>query len=744
MTETTFNFSVASDLLRELGERLVGRQSVALGELIKNAFDADATTCTVRIAAGGMEISDNGHGMSLQEFGNYWMRIGSTHKVLQARSRDKKRSLTGSKGIGRLAVQFLADTLEITTVSKRQADSSLQIFVDWRKAQQHEDLTKFEVRCLEQSSKGIAFPGGSRWGFSLRLGGLRQKWSVHDIEELARDVWMLRSPFAQLAPARADQDFQVLLFSEDDRAAQRFDEIFDSVLEGWQAQVRGKIANGMADAKAHISVSFAEGYGDSAAETFDESIDLPIRHREGALTRRALINDLEFVINIFLAAGRQREGIKVDDLRSYLHNYGGIHIYDGSFRLPHYGGRDDEDWLAINADHARRISASQLLPAHLQVNRMMLDLPSSRRMFGIVSISTREEAEAAARRMGDRERALQINASRDRLVDNLAFKQLADVVRFSLDFYASRYRTRALRNVERDRSSQSRTLRVNRLQRVVEAHRGEIPAITYSEIKKEVDDYVKSAVADDKYRESAAALLAPLATAGMSALALSHELTREMRNLDDIVCKLNTLSEHFESDELALIGQQLGEWHGRTTALQGLFSPLASEDDREDLDRFRVDSVVDTVRRAMIPLLPNVRLVTDLKGHPELRFPEGTMAEWTAVFQNIFSNAWNAMLDSVHSEILVRSIGLPRKRVGVIVADTGVGLSIPIKNSDRLFEPFARALRVPREYKSLMLGGHGLGLAITRMIARRRGAEIRFINPPRKYATAIELSWPHP
>lgn len=39
----TVNFQADSALLRELGERLVGQPHIALAELIKNAYDADAT-----------------------------------------------------------------------------------------------------------------------------------------------------------------------------------------------------------------------------------------------------------------------------------------------------------------------------------------------------------------------------------------------------------------------------------------------------------------------------------------------------------------------------------------------------------------------------------------------------------------------------------------------------------------------------------------------------------------------------
>lgn len=42
-TSGTLNFSIDSSLLFQLGEQLVAKPSIALSELVKNAYDADAT-----------------------------------------------------------------------------------------------------------------------------------------------------------------------------------------------------------------------------------------------------------------------------------------------------------------------------------------------------------------------------------------------------------------------------------------------------------------------------------------------------------------------------------------------------------------------------------------------------------------------------------------------------------------------------------------------------------------------------
>jgi len=62
------NFSVDTHVFRELGELLVGRDSTALVELIKNSYDADATEVVVYgktlddLENGVIVVADNGVG----------------------------------------------------------------------------------------------------------------------------------------------------------------------------------------------------------------------------------------------------------------------------------------------------------------------------------------------------------------------------------------------------------------------------------------------------------------------------------------------------------------------------------------------------------------------------------------------------------------------------------------------------------------------------------------------------------
>ena len=114
----TISFTIESRILRELGERLVKQPEVAIVELIKNAYDADATECSVEYAPPqSIVVSDDGAGMTLDRFTNGWMRIGTSAKEDIRFSNTYLRLITGEKGIGRFAVRFLGRALSLNSVA---------------------------------------------------------------------------------------------------------------------------------------------------------------------------------------------------------------------------------------------------------------------------------------------------------------------------------------------------------------------------------------------------------------------------------------------------------------------------------------------------------------------------------------------------------------------------------------------------------------------------------------------------
>ncbi|MGH7771133.1 MAG: ATP-binding protein, partial [Candidatus Binatia bacterium] len=180
-------FTVDTHLFRELGELLVGRESTALVELIKNAYDADATQVTVHgenlhePSTGRIVISDNGVGMTPPEFEGGFLRIASRIKEEGSRSSIKfNRRFTGAKGIGRLAAHKLARFIRIYSVPSREKNDSDRVAVnatiDWDIVENYQTLEELgDSGAIQLSTEPIL--GKAKPGTTIELKRLRKKWS---------------------------------------------------------------------------------------------------------------------------------------------------------------------------------------------------------------------------------------------------------------------------------------------------------------------------------------------------------------------------------------------------------------------------------------------------------------------------------------------------------------------------------------------------------------------------------------
>jgi signal transduction histidine kinase len=735
----TIKFSVDASLLQELGERLIGQPHIALAEMVKNSYDADATVCALTFEPDSIEIVDNGHGMTFDDFKRFWMRVGTTHKVDERRSRKYKRPFTGSKGLGRLAAQFLADEMTIET---RPTDArGIEAELNWGHVVRGDDLISVEVpwRPLGQS---VVFADGSETGTRIVLKRLKGGWSSSELEALGNELWRLRSPFGREAPTGSrDPGFSIEVDApEVVNAKETFDAGLQRVFSNWRARITGSIESGMTDRQGTVSVEFKAGHGASRAQTFTQSFKLPLRG-----DKVVNLDRVKFQILVFNLKGRQTAGVQVGELRDYLEEYGNVALYDGGFRLPYYGsGRNDvtgQDWLGLAADQGRRITISELLPPKLRVaDKYMLDLPAPGRIFGAVEVDTgheRQVGEATKRSPGS---WLEIQPGRDRLRDNSAFQQLRDFVRYSVDFYANRYRFRTASEADLMRDKEPPSAKQNRALETIQRHAAQMPPAAFKAITREVSEAVDASRRQEENLDRRAALLAPLASAGMLSLSLNHELVRESRILNQLARTVRDLNETYHDERLAKLSEELTEVRRRLRSIQDIFGPLLGNTDLQAGERLKVRAVVSEATRAMKPLLPGIEIEVGRDEH-ELRFPLGSFAEWSAIIQNALTNAWDAMLSATERRVEFR-LAQRGRQGSLTISDTGVGLGVSLTEANRrFFEPFERQGRAEPARRSIAFGGQGLGLSIVRMIATRRNAEVAFVEPVDGYSTSLELSW---
>lgn len=751
---TTQTFIVDAALLQELGERLIGRPHIALAELIKNAYDADATTCEVEIDRDRITISDNGEGMDESTFTSFYLRLGTQHKREAISSERLGRPLTGAKGVGRLATQFLGAKLKIESCREGSDSPAIVANIDWTKIRSGQELKQFPVDVDTEDRNLIeAFPDGSRHGTRIVIEHLRAELGDEDVRQLGREVWLLRPPFNQFGRGRSLRDrddpknFEIRFLSEDSSFEERFDEIFDDLTERvWRAKISGRIENGRELDTGFIEVEFRDGYpSNSPYEVFSDSVELSrlkaldarADDSVGALERfgKPFLNSIKYTIYVYRLERKQAASVPLTELREYLMKFGNVSIYDAGFRLPYYG--IESDWLLNGRDQARRLSVSSLLPAKWGIEtRYLLELPAPGRIFGLVEVNTSLEGRLAKKSGAKSGEWLEIQAGRDRLHDNPAYGQLQAFVRYGLDLYANRYAARSVRAAESVADREPAERKYKRLVQVLEQNRDQISEVVYGEAIKEAKEAERAAKSQDNQFTQRIAAIAPLAAAGMTALAMTHELNREVRFLQSAERRLRSIAREHGLSDLNDEADQLRSSLDRLRALQSLFAPLLSAEDREERARLRVEPVVRGVVDAMAPLTPGLEIVTRVD--EEMRFPPAPLAAWNALLQNVIANAWNACLSS--SVAKVEIVGFESANEGVLwVSDTGAG--IDLADADRMFDAFERKLKVPREQASLAIGGQGLGLAIVRMLAETHKAEVAFVEPEDGFATTFQMKW---
>lgn len=164
---STASFRVHASLIYKLGESLIADEITALSELIKNAYDADATICTLSINSeysekingreckGYIELSDNGCGMDLNTIVNGWLTLSNSPKKKMKKEQKTTpkyhRYPLGDKGLGRLSVQKLGRYMQMTTKS---ADSNVEycVIIPWGDFLKNTTIDQIPVTIRKQES----------------------------------------------------------------------------------------------------------------------------------------------------------------------------------------------------------------------------------------------------------------------------------------------------------------------------------------------------------------------------------------------------------------------------------------------------------------------------------------------------------------------------------------------------------------------------------------------------------------
>ena len=217
MTDTLhddlLSFQVDSSLLVQLGEQLVARRSIALAELVKNAYDADATQVRVvmqdvKTPSGSILVDDNGVGMTLDEVRTGWMRVATTAKARNPFSPVYGRARAGSKGIGRFAARRLGGILLLSSIAQYSDGTKrcLEIEFNWR----DDFVAGTDIGATKVAYVLKDVPASTPTGTALLIEDLgSETWDESDVEDLQRDLLSLTPPFEVAEPLATTQSDRI-------------------------------------------------------------------------------------------------------------------------------------------------------------------------------------------------------------------------------------------------------------------------------------------------------------------------------------------------------------------------------------------------------------------------------------------------------------------------------------------------------------------------------------------------------
>jgi len=132
-------------LMNIIGDQLITDKKVAVIEIIKNSYDADAKSVKVRFInmqnvnyndlpiedQAYIEIEDNGVGMSLDIIQNVWLRPATPNKLDKKKNKQLRtplgRIIQGEKGIGRFAIHKLGEKIHLYTKAENENEIKLEM-----------------------------------------------------------------------------------------------------------------------------------------------------------------------------------------------------------------------------------------------------------------------------------------------------------------------------------------------------------------------------------------------------------------------------------------------------------------------------------------------------------------------------------------------------------------------------------------------------------------------------------------
>lgn len=404
--------------------KLIGRENVsklegAVLEIVKNAYDADASVFCLYYSQAEecVYILDNGCGMKEDILRTHWMTIGNSSKKATYVTQ-KGRVQTGAKGIGRFALDRISDQCDMLTVSEA---GGLEWLVNWNDFDGNKRISDVKAKMYDTDERLLDYVGIDTWkntevaseirkydfsgtGTVFCLRGLRDTWDEKTMEHL-------KNHLENLLPPDVVDNFQIWFF--DDTTAVEDALVKSANIDSYDYKIdfqvtrealKIQIQRNEFDFRGEEQLVYKEaGFDEKEQAYFHGVTKEETFSMEEIGEEQNYIGDFEGILyfNKITANKKDKERFFYKDITGRANltkQFGGIKLYRDKFRVRPYGeyGDNDFDWLELSARRNRSPAGLGKGSGNWRVG--------SEQMLGTVSISRENmNLEDAANRNGIQE-----------------------------------------------------------------------------------------------------------------------------------------------------------------------------------------------------------------------------------------------------------------------------------------------------------------------------------------------------
>lgn len=724
MSNKIFKIRPYARLLTMLGEQLIKNEQIALAELIKNAYDADADWVKISFVDfenknGILEhnnnskiiIEDNGCGMTLDVIEKSWMNPATPNKKAKTgedrRSPQKHRVIQGEKGIGRFAILKLGRKIAITT---RSENNSEEYVINYDLSAYDDDflsvngiekdlyIDDISIDVTLQSNTQIInrevivnskkFEDGNQKGTRIEISNIKGEWSQKKIEEVDKESQKLQSIFDKIFHKQTNDTFEIG-FEINDKRINVSDKTIVQLSNLLNNNAVLKITDGKYIEKEKLFELKVNGTPIrlelkdaeiSGLSIFKEHFVISDLFRNPEIRKSDCGNfGFNFFVFDFTAKKESRYYLDKEDTKAIKDHR--IYLYRDKIRVAPYGDPDD-DWIGTDKKRAVGRTGGYL---------------SNDQVVGFVDISKKDNPK------------LKDKTNREGLIEEgNATKDFIVLLQTILLYVRQHPYAQYKRRIEQEEEQRINKLRIvdSKFAALEKSIQGNtIAMVAYN-------DVVKSYKIEQDFYKKQLETTTDLAGVGLSVETASHDimmmLNKGVEAIDSLIKEIigNVLSEAEITEELLKIKDIFSFVDTQMKDIQLLFK--SSKQRRREI---RVNDILEKVITIYKRTLQreNVSLRIEKKG-PQI-VAKCTDAVLLQLLINLFDNAvyWLSVINIQDKKIMITLDGDNQQ---LIFSDNGPG----IRDDDKpyIFEAFYSGKEE----------GRGLGLYIARQLLNRMSYSI--------------------